>query len=164
MAKNILFFLVLILILLVNFPSSVSATLRQHQDAPGVMRYHSQISTRDNTGHPWQVILYKKINPGKSADQHLRLVGFPGVVEFLHPQVLEIETKDGQLLIAPDVYAQKSPAASVGEYQLTSILSQIPADSPLKLYLPVTDKQRLSITISESAITEWQLLLTSIDD
>jgi hypothetical protein len=164
MPKFILPLFVLTLIVLVNFPASVSATLRQHQDAPGVMRYHSQISTRDNLGHPWQVILYKQITPGKSPEYHLRLVGFPEVVEFIHPQVLEIETKNGQLLTAPDVYAQKFPAASVGEYQLTSVLSKLPTDSPVKLYLPVSTKQQLSITISENINTEWQLLLDKIDD
>jgi Protein of unknown function (DUF3122) len=155
---------ILILITTILFPPAASATLRQHQDAPGVMRYHSQISTRDDMGHPWQVILYKYINPGKATDQHLRLVGFPDVVTFVHPQVLEIETKNGQLLTAPDIYAQKAPAANVGEYQLTNILAKLPLDSPLKLYLPVTEKQRLSLTIPENAIAEWQYLLTSIDN
>jgi hypothetical protein len=31
-----------------------AAVLRQHQDAPGVMRYHSQQSLPDELGNAWQ--------------------------------------------------------------------------------------------------------------
>jgi hypothetical protein len=53
-----------------------AAVLRQHQDAPGVMRYHSQQSLPDELGNAWQVVLFKQITLGQPTRFNLRLVGF----------------------------------------------------------------------------------------
>ena len=144
------------------FAPTAFAVLRQHHEAPGVLRYHSQASIKDNTGHAWQVVLYKVKNPGASEDLNLRLVGFPGVAEFSHPQPLEIVTTQGKLLSATDVYAQSSPAPNVGEYKLTKILNQLPTTDSLKLDLPLTTEQS-RLTIPKNVILEWQMLITDFD-
>lgn len=106
------------------------AALRLHQNAPGIMRYHSQQSLRDTSGNALQVILFKQTTTGKPTQFHLRLVGFPGIIEFLHPQRLEVIKASGQILTAIDVYAEGAPAANVGEYNFTEILAQLsPKDS-----------------------------------
>ncbi|TVP61480.1 MAG: hypothetical protein EA343_14195 [Nodularia sp. (in: Bacteria)] len=38
---------------------SAQALLWQHHDSPGVLRYHSQISIKDEKGYAWQVLLSK---------------------------------------------------------------------------------------------------------
>lgn len=134
------------------------ADLRLHQDAPGVMRYHSQQSLRDDSGKALQVVLFKQITPGKPTQFHLRLVGFPGIVEFLHPQRLEVITNSGQLLTAADVYAEGAPAANVGEYDFTEILAQLsPKDAPA-LAVQLKGDRSLSLKIPKSLAQEWQLL------
>lgn len=160
--KVIVYFLTLLTLTFGLFAPSATALLRQHQESPGVMRYHSQASILDETGHAWQIILYKVKNPGASLDINLRLVGFPGVVKFIHPQSLEVVTSPGKLLSAPDVYALSSPAPNVGEYKLTAILNKLPTTKSLKLNLPLEGSDT-QIKIPANVITEWQMLVTEFD-
>ncbi|MFH7024378.1 MAG: DUF3122 domain-containing protein [Heteroscytonema crispum UTEX LB 1556] len=142
--------------------NSAAAILRQHHDAPGILRYHSQVSIKDDFGHAWQVVLYKLFKPGELENINLRLVGFPGVVEFNHPRSLEIVTANNKLLSASDFYAERSPAANVGEYKFTDILSKLPSTDSLKLYLPVQNPQPLVLKIPQAVVTEWQWLITQV--
>ncbi|MDH6061437.1 DUF3122 domain-containing protein [Chrysosporum bergii ANA360D] len=142
---------------------SAQAVLRQHHDAPGVLRYHSQVSIKDEKGYSWQVVLFKQNYNLPIQELKLRLVGFPGVVEVAHPQTLEIETVSGKLLAASDVYALAAPAPNVGEYDLTNILPQLPTTDALKLYLPIKGGKTLILKIPNNVVTEWQWLTTEID-
>jgi hypothetical protein len=67
---------------------SAQALLRQHHDSPGVLRYHSQVSIKDEKGYAWQVLLFKQNYISAVKELRLRLVAFPGVVEVVHPQPL----------------------------------------------------------------------------
>lgn len=145
------------------FTPTAAAILRQHQDAPGIRRYHAQVSIQDDSAHAWQVVLYKVFKPGFKTEIYLRLVGFPGIAEFAHPQPLEILTSQGKLLSASDVYAS-APAPNVGEYQFTDVLSTLATTDGLKLYLPLQDGHHLALQIPKNAVTEWQLLVTDIND
>lgn len=141
-----------------------TAILRQHHDAPGVLHYHSQVSIKDKTGHAWQILLFKVFDKDQLKDINLRLVGFPGVVEFTHPQSLEILTAQGKLLLASDVYTESSPASNVGEYKFTNILPQLTTTEGLKLYLPLQKAQHCVLQIPQNVVTEWQLLVTELND
>lgn len=136
-----------------------TAVLRQHQDEPGVMRYHSQQSLLDASGNAWQVVLFKLITPGQPIRFNLRLVGFPGIAELTHPQPLEISTASGQVLTAADAFAEESPAPNVGQYNFTEVLSKLQKDS-LTLRIPLKGKETLCLKIPQSLVTEWQWLET----
>lgn len=138
------------------------AVLRQHQDSPGVMRYHSQASLPDELGHTWQVLLFKKITPGQPILYNLRLVGFPGLVEFTHPQAIEIDTAGGQILTAVDLFPQEAPAPNVGQYDFTNVLSKLRPDQSINLRIPLKGEKNLSLKIPQNLVTEWQLLVTEI--
>jgi hypothetical protein len=138
------------------------AVLRQHQDEPGVMRYHSQQSLPDESGNTWQVVLFKQLTPGQPTLIYLRLVGFPGIAEFTHPQTLTINAAGGQILTAADVFAQSSPAPNVGQYDVTDVLTKLRADESLKLLVPLKGEQILSLEIPQSLVVEWQWLVTEI--
>ncbi|MEB3182212.1 MAG: DUF3122 domain-containing protein [Nostocaceae cyanobacterium] len=155
--------LLILLTFLTGFPNSADALLRQHQDAPGVMRYHSQVSIKDDLGYSWQVVLFKLFLPGEPTSINLRLVGFPGVVEFTHPQSLEILTAKGKLLTAADVYAEKSPAPNVGEYRFTDVLNTLSSTERLKLFLPLRGVPPLVLKIPEVVVLEWQWLVTDVN-
>lgn len=137
------------------------AVLRQHQDEPGVMRYHSQQSLLDASGNAWQVVLFKQITPGQPIRFNLRLVGFPGIAELTHPQPLEISTASGQVLTAADVFGEESPAPNVGQYNFTEVLSKLQKGS-LTLSVPLKSKETLCLKIPESLVTEWQWLETEL--
>lgn len=50
-------------------------------------------------------------------NQDLRLVGFPGKVEFAHPQDLKINNQ-ANALTASDRFTDKSPSPNVGQFNL----------------------------------------------
>lgn len=142
---------------------SAQALLRQHHDSPGILRYHSQVSFKDEKGYAWQVLLFKQNYTSAVKDLRLRLVGFPGVVEIAHPQPLLIETVAGKLLSASDAYALTAPVSNVGEYNMTDILPKLPTTDALKLYVPLSSGKQLVLNISNTVVTEWQWLVTEID-
>ncbi len=158
---GLLLFLLLGQFALVQEPAI--AMLRQHQDEPGVMRYHSQQSLRDESGKAWQVVLFKQLTPGKPTLFNLRLVGFPGMAEFTHPQSLEITTAGGQVLTAADVFAQEAPAPNVGQYNFTEVLTTLQTNNSLTLSVPLKGQQTLVLKIPEPLVTEWQWLVAEIE-
>lgn len=142
----------------VSFCQPAVAVLRLHQDAPGVMQYHSQESLPDDSGYTWQVVLFRQFQPDAPPVIYLRLVGFPDIAEFVHPSPLEITTPSNQLLIAPDAFAQEAPAPNVGQYDVTDLIAKLPTNGSLKLSVPLAGEQILSLKIPQSVAVEWQLL------
>ncbi len=138
------------------------ALLRQHHETPNVLRYHAQDSLKDRDRHTWQVLLF----PDKTqtpTTYYLRLVGFPGVNSFIHPQSLEILTSGGEIFTAPDSYARSAPAPNVGQYDLTEIAPLLPLKGSLKLSVPLQENRELAIKIPHEVLTEWQLLVRDIE-
>jgi hypothetical protein len=145
------------------FCSSATALLRQHHETPDVLRYHAQDSLKDRDGNTWQVLLFPDNTQGAKTTYYLRLVGFPGVKAFSHPQSLEVLTSQGKVLIATDAYPQSAPAPNVGQYDLTSIISQLLGKQSLTLSVPLQDNQELALKIPRAVLTEWQLLFEEIE-
>lgn len=137
-----------------------TALLRQHHETPGVLRYHARDSLKDREGNTWQVLLFPD-NSHSTTTYYLRLVGFPGVNSFIHPQALEIQTP-AKILTARDAYAESTPAPNVGQYDLTPIVSQLPSSS-LKLAVPLKGDRTLALKIPREVLEEWQLLTREIE-
>ncbi len=140
-----------------------TALLRQHHETPNVLRYHAQDSLKDRDGNTWQVVLFPDNSQSVTTTYYLRLVGFPGVNSFIHPQSLEILTSQGKIFSATDAYAQSAPAANVGQYDLTSVIPQLPAKGSLKLAVPLQDNRELAVKIPDEVLEEWQLLTQEIE-
>lgn len=139
-----------------------NALLRQHHETTNVLRYHARDSLRDRDGNTWQVLLFPENDRDGITNYYLRLVGFPGVNSFIHPQSLEIMTQD-KILMAKDAYAELSPAPNVGQYNLTSIMNQLPAKGKLKLAVPLDNYRELALKIPSEVLEEWQLLFHEIE-
>ena len=145
------------------FSAPANALLRQHHETTNVLRYHARDSLRDRDGNTWQVLLFPEHSDrDSSTSYYLRLVGFPGVNSFIHPQSLEIMTKD-KILMAQDVYTDLAPAPNVGQYNLTPIMSQLPAKGKLKLAVPLDNYRELALKIPSEVLEEWQLLFQEIE-
>ena len=139
--------------------SPAAANLRQHHESPGVLRYHAQSSLKDRQGYTWQVILFPEpVASNSFTKYHLRLVGFPGIVEFIHPQPLEIIATNGGVFKAADLIAVQAPAPNVGEFDVTDILPLLSELGSLKLSILLNDDRDLTISIPSSTRIEWQLL------
>ena len=164
MKRFLLLFCVLVSFLLfISFEIDVSlsalALTRQQLEGPGQLLYQSRHSLRDDTGSPWQVVLFKRIKDGETREISLRLVGFPEGIEFLHGERLTITTAKGEILAAKDAFAEKSPAANVGQYEMQDILPQLPVTEAIELSLPLEAPRHLNIPIP--VLLEWQSLLFS---
>jgi hypothetical protein len=140
-----------------NAPQAVAA-IRTIEEAPGQMLYQSRHRLRDKKGNSWQVILFKRVNKDDSTNVNLRLVAFPGIADFAHPQPLKITTKNGDNFKAEDMFAKEAPATNVGEYDVKNILQKLPILVSINLSLLLKDNQVINIQIPPEVVLEWQTI------
>jgi hypothetical protein len=145
---------VLFLTISFSYNENALANLRQQEEMPGQILYQSRHSLQDNKGQAWQLILFKRVKDGKVKDVDLRLVGFPDVVKFVHPENLTFKTLEGKEFTAPDQFAQESPANNVGQYNVKDILINLAQEKSVKVDLPV--QENLSLNIPYPVLLEWE--------
>jgi hypothetical protein len=139
-----------------NPPVAQAAPIQQQTEAPGQVIYQTRHTLKDSLGNSWQVIFYKRVeesNPTRNLN--LRLAGFPGAVEFQHPQDLTLTTQRGETLTASDDFASDSPAPNIGEYDFQDIANRLPSRSSLELRLPLKERSA-TLQIPLPVILEWQ--------
>jgi hypothetical protein len=137
-----------------------TAALTQLQEASGETLYRSQRKLDDQSGKVWQVILFKQVYPGQPVSVNLRLVGFPGSVELIHPQPLKSTSARGQVWTAMDVFLDQAPAPTIAQYDLKDILPQLPNEK-LTLGIPLTGENFLNISVPSSVVKEWRSVITA---
>ena len=139
-------------------PQSAEAIIRTQQETPEQILSQSRHTLRDDKGNSWQVVLFKRLKNGEVNEIDLRLVGFPGTVEFNHPQDLEI-ISEGKVFQASDRFVESSPGLNVGEFDLKEILPQLLTEQTFTLKLPLN--KQASITVPFPVILEWQEIAKS---
>jgi Protein of unknown function (DUF3122) len=147
-------------LLIVCIPLSAFAAVTQIEEYPGQMLYQSRQKLQDKNGNSWQAIAFKRIHPEGSSTVSLRVVGFPGAVEFDRTQPLILTTSMGETLTAKDIsseISQDTPTpANIAEYDIKSVLPQLQAEIPLNLTLPMVTGSPIELQIPSTAIQEWQ--------
>lgn len=138
----------------------VTAAVTQLQEASGETLYRSQRKLDDQSGRVWQVVLFKQVYPGKPVSVNLRLVGFPGSVELIHPRPLKITSATGQVWTAADVFVDQAPAPAIAQYDFKDILPQLPNEN-LTLGIPLTGENFLNISVPPSIVKEWKSVNTT---
>jgi hypothetical protein len=148
----------LIFLGLVNFTSqTVIAAVTQIGNPPEEVIYRSQVKLDDQSGKVWQVVLFKQVYSEQKSRTNLRLVGFPSIGELIHPQPLKITSTTGQVWNAADVFLEEAPAPTIGQYDFTDILPQLPPES-LTLGIPLPGKKFINILVPIHVVKEWQSL------
>lgn len=150
---------VLILALTVGmsfFPSETQALTRKIEEAPQQFLTQSRHTLRDSQGNSWQIVFFQREKNGEVETVDLRLVAFPDLISFNHPQALKITTNQGKILFAEDKFAIQAPAPNVGEYDFKPIISQLSPTDHITLSLP----NDLSLTIPAAIIVEWQSVVS----
>lgn len=137
---------------------TVLAAVSKLEGIPTETIYRSQLKLDDQSGKVWQVILWKQVYPDQAPSINLRLVGFPGSAELIHPQPLHITTAAGEVLTAPDVFLEAAPAPTIGQYDLKDILPKLPTE-PLELGIPLPGKRLLNISVPKSVVKEWKSVM-----
>jgi Protein of unknown function (DUF3122) len=145
-------------------PLPVFATISKLEEYPGQMLYQSRQTLQDQTGKSWQAIVFKRVHPEGTDTVSLRLIGFPGAIEFDHTQPLTLLTPMGKLLTAKDISNDISqdnpPPSNVAEYDVKAILPQLKIEKPIKLTLPVSTGSAIELDIPFTTIQEWQTIST----
>lgn len=138
------------------------ATITQLEETPGQILYQSRQKLVDQDQHTWQAIAFKRILANGETSFKLRLVGFPGAVELIHPHPLLIQTADGQRFEAKDIsdepFTDSPPAGNVGQYELQSVIFQLPAQLQVGLSLATTGGSQVNLALSPIIVQEWQEL------
>ncbi|MFM7406380.1 MAG: DUF3122 domain-containing protein [Cuspidothrix sp.] len=137
---------------------SAIAVVTKLEEISGEILYRSQTKLDDNLGKVWQVVLFKQQYPGQTSNINLRLVGFPGTAELIHPQSLRITSNSGQIWNAPDIFLDEAPAPTIGQYNFTEILPQLPTE-PLTLAMPLPGEKSINISVPIKIVKEWKLLI-----
>jgi hypothetical protein len=136
-------------------PTAIAAV---NQSESTEILYRSFAKLNDQSGQVWQVVLFKQVYPGQAQTVNLRLVGFPGSAELLHPQPLKITTATGKVLTAPDVFLDEAPAPTIGQYDFKDILPQLSIE-PLILSISAP-KDTINISVPQSVVQEWQKIIS----
>jgi Protein of unknown function (DUF3122) len=142
------------------------ATITQIEEYPGQRLYQSRQNLQDQTGKAWQAIVFKRIDPEGTNTVSLRLISFPGVMEFDHNQPLTLLTSLRKTLTANDISnnisQDNAPPPNVAEYDIKAVLPQLnvglKVEKPIQLTLPVTIGSAIKLEIPSTVIQEWQTL------
>ncbi|MFM2062890.1 MAG: hypothetical protein RLZZ507_2560 [Cyanobacteriota bacterium] len=146
---------------LANFTfKSAIAVVTKIEEIPGEILYRSQTKLDDQSGKVWQVVLFKQVYPGEATTINLRLVGFPGTAELIHPQPLKITSDTGKVWNAADVFLDEAPAPTIGQYDFTKILPQLPPES-LNLAIPLPGLKSINLSVPVHVVKEWKSLITN---
>ncbi|GBO51507.1 hypothetical protein APA_471 [Pseudanabaena sp. lw0831] len=160
--QRILLGLAICFCLLIGIDQSQSlAAIRQLEEAPEQIVYQSRQNLKDQHGNNWQAIAFKRIRNDGETSIFLRLVGFPNVAEIDRSQPLTLTDSLGKILTASDssndIFTDSfEPQPNVGQYNLQPLLSQLQAEIPLKLSLPIIGDEAISLSVPPSFVEEWQ--------
>lgn len=149
----------LCLYLLLGYPSPILASIHTYPESPTQTMYRSVQSFRDSSNKAWQVVLYKRVKSGLVNSIHLRLVGFPGLVELAHPKDLQITAGTGKVWQAKDVFDESYLPNNVGEYDLLEVMRQLDYNTPLELNFPLKGDRVVELSIPPFAVQEWRKLV-----
>jgi rhodanese-related sulfurtransferase len=139
------------------------SNIRALKEASGQMVYQARQNLKDQHGNNWQAIAFEQIRNDGQTSFFLRLVGFPKVAEIDRSQPLTLTNSLGKILTASDssndIFADSfAPQPNVGQYNLQPLLSQLQAEIPLKLSLPIIGDEAISLSVPPSFVEEWQTI------
>ena len=130
------------------------ASVHTYPESNDRMMYRSLQTLRDRSDQAWQVVLYKRMQGGRTESIHLRLVGFPGGEALEHPHPLKITTGTEQVWMAAET-APVTDAPNVAEYDLLEIMRQLTSTTPLRLTLPL-EGTAIELPVPPFVVEEWR--------
>lgn len=157
MIKRFFCLLVILAVMLAWQPVAL-ASIHEYPEGGDQVMYRSLQTLRDRSGQAWQVVLFKRLQAGQIQQLHLRLVGFPGLMEVVHPQDLQLTTGTAQVLIAPD-FPMQTPLPNAGEYDLQQVMMRLNANPPLQLLIPLKQRQ-VELLVPPFVVQEWRTIST----
>jgi hypothetical protein len=158
---RIFFALILVVMLELLSAMPVRADIRTFEEAPGQVLTQSRTTLKDQSGHRWQAILFKRLKPDGNEVVGLRLVGFPGAVEIdrSHPLTL-IDSLGNQVTAAeasaPIFTDADNPEPHIGQYDILPVLGGLRPELPLELELSIINADPVILPVAPQTVREWQ--------
>lgn len=140
------------------YADPVLAAVHLYQEKLGQVTMRSQQSLQDQAQRSWQAVLFKRYIDHQLEGVFLRLVGFPGQVEVMAEQPLQLSVADQFLWNsqpAMDASTLMLPN-NVGQYNLQPLLEHLDNDTRLVLAVPLTSGIPATIEASSTVIHEWR--------
>ncbi|MGK7881681.1 MAG: DUF3122 domain-containing protein [Crocosphaera sp.] len=161
MSKKVFKLIFLLGLMCLLFIQPASAVIRESKIPPDILLYKSIQTWRDQAKNPWQLIFYKEIRGNNQPTINLRLVGFPDLFEFEHPQPLIIKVNDNFTVKVPDIFASDKEAFSpnTGQYDFQPILESLETNSFWLLELPLKDCESSTIKVPYFILEEWKEII-----
>ncbi|MDJ0657996.1 MAG: DUF3122 domain-containing protein [Crocosphaera sp.] len=143
------------------FVQPVYAVVRESKIPPNILLYKSIQTWRDQAKNPWQLIFFKEIKGDNQPTLNLRLVGFPDLFEFEHPQPLTLKIREDLTIKVPDVFASDKDAFSpnMGQYNFNGILDKLESNNFWLLELPLKDGDVSTIKVPYFILEEWKKVI-----
>ena len=143
------------------FVQPAYAVIRESKIPPNTLLYKSIQTWRDQDKNPWQLIFFKEFKGDSQPKINLRLVGFPDLFEFEHPQPLTIEIRENSTVKVPDVFTsdKEAFAPNMGQYNFNPIVDQLESNSFWLLELPLKDGEFSTIKVPYFILEEWKKII-----
>ena len=147
------------------FMQPAYAVIRESKIPPNTLLYKSIQTWRDQDKNPWQLIFFKEFKGDSQPKINLRLVGFPDLFEFEHPQPLTIKIREDLMIKVPDVFASDQDAfvPNMGQYNFNPIIDQLESNSFWLLELPLKDGESSIIKVPYFILEEWKKIMVQQD-
>ena len=141
-------------------PQPAKAEISKLQEDKSQVVYQSRQKLFDRYDQTWQAIAFKRIEGDSANHFKIRLSGFPGAAEIVHPHPLIITTPTGETFQAKDVseeaFVDEAPAGNIGQYDFEPIISKLPTELEVIFSLPTADEKEIQLAVYPLSIQEWK--------
>ena len=133
----------------------VIAAITETDIAPGHLHCRSEQVLTDEAGHKWEIMLFSdRVDPPQVASLDLRLSGLSSTLRIQSQKPILIEY-DQNRYQAPNTFFGQAPLPSIGQYDLKTIISQLPTKE-LILEIPLEKGETSRLHIPQAMVKEWQ--------
>ncbi len=129
-------------------------SITEQELAPGYTSCRSEQVLSDRAGNKWQVMFFTPVDLSPVTSLNLRLSGLYSSLR-IQPQKPLVISTSGDRLEATDIFLDKPPLPSIGQYDLQHIFSQLPTEE-LLLEIPLENGQSTHLPIPQAVVQEWQ--------
>lgn len=130
--------------------------------APGQIHCRSEQILTDEAGHKWQVMLFTQVDASSYPSLNLRLSGLSSAanIQSREPLIISTYSEQSQDMAnkhyqAQNIFLDKPPLPSIGQYDLKNIFPQLPTGE-LLLELPLESGQSARLHVPTAVVKEWQ--------
>lgn len=147
---TIMFFLIIALLTI----KPAIATITETDISPGQIHCRSEQLLNDEANHKWQVVLFTQVDSAQDTSLNLRLSGISSSLKIQSQKPLVISTSNDRRYEVANIFLEKSPLPSIGQYNLKNIVPKLPTIEVL-LEVPLENGKSTRLHIPKTVVKEW---------